>query len=81
MLMMPKWVALARWTVDGNIWSSSGVSAGTDAALAWIAHIYGNNTAQSVVNGMEWTGDWRDSENDQFAKLYNLGPANNTNGA
>lgn len=29
-----KWVALARWVVDGNFWSSSGVSAGTDATLA-----------------------------------------------
>ncbi len=23
------WVAKARWVVDGNIWTSSGVSAGT----------------------------------------------------
>lgn len=48
-----KWIALARWVIDGNIWSSSGVSAGTDATLAWIAHVYGNASAQNVANGME----------------------------
>lgn len=45
------------------------MSAGTDAMLAWIASVYGVPAAQNVVNGMEWTGDWRDSENDQFAKV------------
>lgn len=76
-----KWVAVARWVVDGNIWSSSGVSAGTDATIAWISHVYGNATAQFVSDGIEWMGDWTNSDHDEFAAKNNLSPANNTNGA
>jgi putative intracellular protease/amidase len=30
------WVPVARWVVDGNIWTTSGVAAGIDGALAFI---------------------------------------------
>jgi transcriptional regulator GlxA family with amidase domain len=64
------WIAHARWIDDGKVWSSSGVSAGIDATIAWIAHIYGNDVAQGITDGMEHTRvrDWRD---DPFAALYN----------
>lgn len=34
------WVAKARWVRDGNIWTSSGVTAGIDATLAWVEAEY-----------------------------------------
>jgi transcriptional regulator GlxA family with amidase domain len=49
-----KWVAQARWVTDGNIWTSSGVAAGTDAMIAFIEAIYSNATATTVANGMEY---------------------------
>lgn len=48
-----KWVAQARWVQDGNIWTSSGVAAGTDAMIAFIEAVYSNATATTVANGME----------------------------
>ena len=43
------WIPRARWAVDGNIWSSSGVAAGIDATLAWISCHYGDDVATSVT--------------------------------
>jgi len=59
----------------------SGVSAGTDATLAWINHVYGNATAQASADNMEWMGDWHNSDHDEYALKAGLSPANNTNGA
>ncbi|PVH71381.1 hypothetical protein DL98DRAFT_435278, partial [Cadophora sp. DSE1049] len=42
------WVAKARWVVDGNVWSSSGVSAGIDVTLAWVASLWGYATVRTV---------------------------------
>lgn len=65
------WVSHARWVVDGNIWSSSGVSAGTDAVLAFISHVYGEAVAEGIANGMEYTRQLNASY-DPFSDLYNL---------
>ena len=66
------WIPHARWVVDGNIWTSSGVSAGIDAAFDFIERIYGNETATKVANAMEYerhqNPDW-----DPFAAIYNVG--------
>jgi len=43
------WVPHARWTADGNIWTSSGVSAGIDATLAFIACFYGQDMAEYIA--------------------------------
>jgi transcriptional regulator GlxA family with amidase domain len=67
-----KWVPHARWVVDGNIWSSSGVSAGIDVTFAWIAAVYGEEVAQGIADGMEYQRR-TDSSSDPFATLYNLG--------
>ena len=48
-----KGVPQARWISDGNIWTTSGVAAGTDGFLAWIEAIYGSATAKTVSDGME----------------------------
>ena len=44
-----QWIPHARWAVDENIWSSSGVSAGIDVTLAWIACLYGEDVATNVT--------------------------------
>lgn len=44
----------ARWIVDGNIWSSSGVSAGIDVTLAWVQSVYGYTTAKELADGAEY---------------------------
>ncbi len=66
------WVRLARYVVDGNCWTSGGVSAGIDATLAWIAHIYGEEVARKGANFMEY--EWRDDRNwDPFAYMFGDG--------
>jgi transcriptional regulator GlxA family with amidase domain len=66
-----KWRAHNRWVVDGNIWSSSGVSAGIDVTLAWIDHVWGSAWATNIANGMEYERHLNASW-DPFAELYNL---------
>ncbi|KAJ7628759.1 class I glutamine amidotransferase-like protein [Roridomyces roridus] len=48
-----KWVPKARWVVDGNVWTSSGVSAGSDMALAFLEHLAGAKLARQVRNIVE----------------------------
>lgn len=66
--MTPKvnWVRQARWVVDGNIWTSSGVSAGMDETLAFVQEIYGRDLAVKVATMIEY--NWHeDSAVDPFA--------------
>lgn len=65
------WVSHARWVQDGNIWSSSGVSAGIDAILGLISHVYGEAVAKGIADGMEYTRHLSASY-DPFSELYNL---------
>ncbi|HIG44582.1 MAG: DJ-1/PfpI family protein [bacterium] len=65
-----EWVERARWVDDGNVVTSSGVSAGMDMALAIIARLFGNETAEKISNGAEYT--WhRDADEDPFADQLN----------
>ncbi|KAL0943931.1 dj-1 family protein [Colletotrichum truncatum] len=65
------WVPKARWVVDGNVWSSSGVSAGIDATLAFISEVYGKNNATYIADMMEY--DWHtDSSWDPFSEKFNV---------
>lgn len=66
-----EWVPRARWVVDGNVWSSSGVSAGIDVTLAWIEAVYGREVAERIANGIEYTRH-EDSRQDPFADLHGL---------
>ncbi len=68
------WQPRARWVVDGKYFSSSGVSAGIDMALALIASLNGEETAERVATGAEYRWN-RDPDDDPFAALYDLGPA------
>lgn len=61
-----KWERQARWTVDGNLYVSSGVSAGTDMALGFIADVCGRDVAEKTARYAEYS--WNpDPENDPFA--------------
>ena len=65
------WVKQARWVDDGNIVTSSGVSAGIDMTLHVIARLYGNEAAEKLANMTEY--EWhRDPSWDPFAKLHGL---------
>ncbi|KAI9041338.1 DJ-1/PfpI family protein [Aspergillus affinis] len=65
------WVSRARWVRDGNIWTSSGVSAGIDVTLAWIEEVYGRDVAGRIADGMEYTRHM-DASFDPFADKYGL---------
>jgi len=53
------WKRKARWVDDGNIVTSSGVSAGIDMALALIARLHGREMAMISARNMEYV--WRES--------------------
>ena len=49
-----EWVSEARWVQDRNRWTSSGVAAGIDMALAFIDHLYGDDLGQKLADGTEY---------------------------
>lgn len=60
------WIRQARWVEDGRFFTSSGVSAGMDMALAAIARLYGRAIADDIAIGSEYT--WHDNPDwDPFA--------------
>ncbi|KAI9371474.1 class I glutamine amidotransferase-like protein [Aspergillus egyptiacus] len=63
------WVKKARWVVDGNIWTSAGVSAGIDVILAWIGRVYDEELAKRIAVFIEYVKH-EDSGDDPFADLY-----------
>jgi transcriptional regulator GlxA family with amidase domain len=66
------WVEQARWVDDGPFATSSGVSAGTDMALAVIAKLYGKEVARQVAESTEY--EWQqDSTRDPFVRFLNKG--------
>lgn len=64
-----KWVKRARWVQDGKYVTSSGVSAGIDAALFVISELTSVEVAQNVATQIEYT--WHeDADEDPFADKY-----------
>ena len=63
------WKYQARWVEDGNLFTSSGVSAGIDMSLGFIAHIYGHEVAEKCALLIEHT--WhQNADEDAFADYY-----------
>ena len=63
------WIKKARWIKEGNIYTSSGVSAGMDMTLGFVADVLGYDVAKQQSIEMEY--DWKeDSAWDPFSKLY-----------
>ncbi len=65
-----KWVEKARWVEDGPFVTSSGVSAGTDMALAVIAKLYGEEKARELSELTEYERQ-TDADRDPFSKFLN----------
>lgn len=62
------WVAQARWVVDGKFYTSSGVSAGMDMALGFIADRHGVNAARQIAHDIEYR--WQeDADVDDFGVI------------
>lgn len=65
------WIKQARWVEDGKFYTSSGVSAGMDMALAVLADLYGMDVARKMARSCEYT--WHeDASWDPFAKSAGL---------
>lgn len=65
------WVPQARWVQDGNIWTSSGVTAGIDGMFAFVAAHWGEDIAKDLANTLEYERH-TDPSWDPFAKVYGL---------
>lgn len=66
-----KWIAEARWVVDGNIVTGSGISAGIDATYAFVGLNYGEVIAHELADSAEYVR-WTDPDHDPFAKRWNV---------
>jgi transcriptional regulator GlxA family with amidase domain len=74
------WRPNARWVQDGGLFTSSGVSAGMDMALAAIATRIGDEATEGIARGCEY--QWhRDPDNDRFAAHLPDKPAAEANTA
>lgn len=61
------WINRARWVVDQKYYTSSGISAGIDMALGFVADRFGVNQAQNIAESIEYI--WNSDPNeDLFAK-------------
>jgi transcriptional regulator GlxA family with amidase domain len=60
------WRMRARWVVDGTIYTSSGVSAGMDMTLGFIADVHGGELARQTATLIEYLWN-EDRDNDPFA--------------
>lgn len=70
-----EWVEEARWVDAGQYVTSSGVSAGTDMALAVIARLFGDEQAETIARFTEF--QWhRQADVDPFVKYLNQAVAN-----
>ena len=64
-----RWIKKARWVRDGKVYTSSGISAGMDMALGFIADLLGYEVAKRQSVEIEY--DWREnSADDPFADVY-----------
>jgi transcriptional regulator GlxA family with amidase domain len=65
------WIPQTRWVVDGNIWSSSSVSAGIGVAYAFIAALYWDGVAGGIANSSDYVR-WLDPSYDPFAAVWDV---------
>lgn len=65
------WRAHARWVVDGNVYTSAGVTAGIDATLQFIEDVWGNATATRSATVIEHVRHLT-PDDDPFSKALGL---------
>jgi putative intracellular protease/amidase len=68
-----EWEPQARWVEDRDRWTSSGIAAGLDMAVALIASLHGEDVAADVAARLELEPH-RDPAWDPFAALNGVGP-------
>ena len=66
-----QWQQQARWVEDGKVFSSSGVSAGIDMALAVISQLVSQQAAEEAANFAEYSWQ-RDADCDPFASVVGV---------
>ncbi|KAK8026233.1 hypothetical protein PG990_004056 [Apiospora arundinis] len=69
------WIPSARWTEDGNIWTSSGVAAGMDMMYAFMKKLYGPAMANTAANIIEYAPH-QDPDWDPFSVVHKVPGAN-----
>lgn len=57
-----EWMRRARWVIDGNVYTSSGISAGIDATFAFVEDIFGCDVASRIATKLEYVRNesWND---------------------
>ncbi|KAG6024524.1 hypothetical protein E4U41_001759 [Claviceps citrina] len=68
-----KWVSPARWTVDGNIWTSSGVTSGLDLIFEFIDVIYSKDLSYDIQASIEYVRA-QDACDDPWAAVHGVAP-------
>lgn len=64
-----RWIKKARWIREGTIYTSSGISAGIDMTLGFIADLLGYEAARRQADEIEF--DWKEDPSwDPFSELY-----------
>lgn len=66
-----EWVPTARWTEDGNIWTSSGISAGIDMTYAFFRKFLSPAVVDRVINSLEYTPHV-DEHWDPYSVVHNV---------
>lgn len=60
------WQDQARWVVDGKFYTSSGVSAGMDMSLGFVADFWGQDLAEELAKKAEYV--WQNkADQDPFS--------------
>jgi putative intracellular protease/amidase len=63
------WIKKARWVKDGNIYTSSGISAGIDMTLGFVSDLLGYHIAEQESLEIEY--DWKaDPTWDPFSEIF-----------
>ncbi|KZL64179.1 dj-1 family protein [Colletotrichum incanum] len=65
------WVDSARWVVDDNIYTTSGVSAGIDRTLAYVEEVFGKARADDLALEIGYLRV-SDSRNDPFTEIWDV---------
>ncbi|KAH7392646.1 DJ-1/PfpI family protein [Pyrenochaeta sp. MPI-SDFR-AT-0127] len=65
------WVPTARWVEDGNIFTSSGISAGIDVTYAWVSRVYGDEVAEFLSLSAEYDRE-TDANHDPYGKVWDV---------
>jgi len=64
------WVAKARWVVDGNYWTSSGITAGIGMGHAFLVRLVGEEITRKITGATEVS--FHGEGDDEYAAFHGL---------